>query len=813
MHNHFPQPSDWSVFLGNTLGRGLVYAGLVFFILSAVSWFGAKANKRWEKLGSWAFTLGNVSLFGAFAVLATLFIGDHFEYVYVYDHSDKLNTLQYQISAIWSGQQGSFMLWAVCSAIFGLLTVRGTGPYRRWYTIIYSLFLMGLCGIMSYESAFNLHDKLEGAYILPPDGNGLAPSLLNYWITIHPPTIFLGFGSLTVLFAYATAALIEKNPLDWVPRVRPWTIISLTFIGVGLCMGGFWAYETLNWGGFWKWDPVENTSFVPWLFVAILIHGFLVQQARKKWLVSNMVLAGLPFISFIYGTFLTRSGFLGDTSVHSFAEMDNKALYLLMGMGGLFIVGFAALAIWRGPQIKREFPEADRIEPTSINREKLYLLGNYVLAFFAIAVAVGMSVPLIQAIAHKEQKVVEEGLYHNVIVWPFVPVMLLMAIAPFVSWRGAKPKELGNRLYLVLCVTIFLTGLALVAMKMATGHIVADWDQKISLLGWQVNATVWTMLLAGLCIFVIVSHSWKALELYRKNRPSVASFMSHVGLGVTLAGLIISRGMETMAKVYVQEGRPGNGLGYTVNLVDTGDPTNRENKVTFDVFNDSEKFTAKPGFYEREVKRTDETTGQPMDVKEPFVWPYIKRGLLHDIYFTMFPSFTEASDVMSFKEGETKKLGPSYEITYNGLKMEGNPGQQGTKFIANITLRAIPDDSGQAIAEDGKPFTVQPSLEIAEGGLQHNEAPVDDMIKVSLERIEVATKSADIQFKFYAPVYEIHMFYKPFVGFVWLGTGIMALAGFFAALNRRSRPATAAAESTKEEEDTESESDALKSLA
>lgn len=799
----FQEAPAWSVFLGDGMGRWLVLASFALFLLSALAWAFVPKNQRLEKVGKWAFTLGCTTVLGAFAALAVLFINDRFEYQYVWGHTDSLNSLQYKISAIWAGQEGSFMLWAAASAIFGLLTVKGTGLYRRWFTFIYALFLMGICGIMAYESAFKLIDPVQGKYLVPLEGNGLAPSLLNYWITIHPPTIFLGFGSLTVLFAYGVAALIVGNPLEWVPRARPWSIVSLTLIGVGLCMGGFWAYETLGWGGFWMWDPVENTSFVPWVFMALLVHGFLVQQARKKWFIGNMALAGLPFFTFLYGTFLTRSGFLGDTSVHSFAQMDNKALYLLIGMFVTFTVGFIALLLLRAKPILKAYPPADRAEPNGLTREKVYLWGNIALASFAIATAIGMSVPFFQAMAKQPQKVVEEALYHKVLVWPFFPVMLIMAIAPFVSWRGTSTKELTNKLYLVLCCSIFLTGMTLVAMKMETAGMEVNFGQSISILGMNASAMFWTMILAGLCYFVIVAHSIRAIEMLRKNRTSVASFMTHVGFAVTLCGLVVSRGLEDKRQILTQEGVPVQALGYTINYLDMGNIRDRNNKVRFQVFNDKESFVATPSFYLREGENRE--TGMPED--QPFVWPFIRRGVLHDFYFTLHPSFTDASNEITLKPGESATV-ERFEVRYIDLKRQGNPGQPGTKFAAELQFKL----------KDGQVIDAAPSLEIGEGGLKQNAAQIDADYEVRmLPKMDVATKSVTIQLHYVKPVWPIEIFYKPFVGLVWIGTGIMALAGFFAAWNRRSRRATPPADSTKEEIESSSETepteDALKSLA
>src|SRR5689334_3050201 len=288
----FPPAPFWAEAAG-PVGRVFVLAAIVFFLLSAIGWSLASRNPKAETLGKRCFTLGACSIFGAFLTLASLFVGDQFQYNYVFSHSDSIIALKYKIAAIWAGQQGSFLLWACTSSLFGLLAVRVTGKYRRWFTVPYAAFLASLCGILAYETPFNV-TLIDGRALVPPIGVGLTPSLQNYWVVIHPPTIFMGFGSLTVMFCFAISAMLTGDLKSWLALVRPWALVSLAVLGLGLCMGGFWAYETLGWGGFWAWDPVENVSFVPWVFTAAFVHGLIVQTTRGRWPWTNLMLAGLP---------------------------------------------------------------------------------------------------------------------------------------------------------------------------------------------------------------------------------------------------------------------------------------------------------------------------------------------------------------------------------------------------------------------------------------------------------------------------------------------------------------------------------------
>ena len=460
MNSHGVAPEQWSMLVGSA-GKLLILLAFVLNLGSAVLW---TASHRKPSLSRWAglgFALGVGAFFVAFVALSSLFMTGQFQYQYVFDHSAIEYEWKYKIAGVWSGQEGSFLLWALGSSLFGLLAAPKTGIDRRWFTVVFALFLAALAGILMYESPFRLTPEIHGELLRAENGKGMPPSLLNYWVTIHPPTIFLGFGSLTVLYSWAMAALIRRNLKTWIDGVRPWAILSATLLGLGLCMGGFWAYETLGWGGFWMWDPVENTSFVPWAATAAFIHGVFIQKAKGKWMYGNVFLAAIPFLSFLYGTFLTRSGFLTDTSVHSFAKMDQKALWILIGIGLTAVLTFVGLYVDRLLTERRVAKEAPITEDQTgvLQKELMYATSAWLLTATALITAIGMSVPFIQSLKNQPSKVVEEHLYHQVLAWPFPFIMLGMAITPFLTWRPARFSDLANKLLNALAVSIGIIGI------------------------------------------------------------------------------------------------------------------------------------------------------------------------------------------------------------------------------------------------------------------------------------------------------------------------------------------------------------------
>ncbi|MEQ1821554.1 MAG: cytochrome c biogenesis protein CcsA [Fimbriimonadaceae bacterium] len=762
-----PITPSWALFLGEKLGAGLVLFGVACFALAFLQQVSGK------QLKIPFFALGCIAIFGTFFSLATLFVTDQFAYEYVFKHSEKVNQTPYKIAAVWSGQQGSFLLWATASAIFALLALRSVGEYRRGFLATVSLFLGSLMAILNYETPFGV-GRFNGIAYIPPDGNGLAPSLNNYWVVIHPPTIFLGFGSLIVLFGFAVSALIRKDYEDWVPRARPWAMVSLSILGLGLCMGGFWAYETLGWGGFWMWDPVENVSFVPWIMVVVLVHGLIVQVTKKKWAITNLLLAGLPFLAFVYGTFLTRAGFLADVSVHSFATMEKSAHKVLLILLWTTLLGFLGLWIWRAATTK------STPKPAPSPRENGYVAGMVMLSLMAVATAVGMSVPLFQALRGQTVKVVEEHLYHVVLSWFFVPIMLLMAVVPFLAWRSMTLREFVNRILNIVSVTLGVTGTSLFIFKSDVIGVSPDPAGKIATSFGQLPLFGWIMTLFGLCTFVAIANLWRAAELFKRSKPSTGAFIAHIGVAVAMAGLIVSRGFERVQEYFVQPGvtaigtKPlGPKLAAELVIDKNWDFTKRDNKVEFKLTGDGHTFIAKPGLY---------YVGD-----SPMVWPSIQKSWSHDMYVVVHQIEDQVNDPTKAKPGETIELrGPVwatfqekvYKIKYLEMIREGEAGVAGTSFGAKL----------QVTNQDGQVSIVTPKLIVGKAGPTSVEATLDEEFKIEFKRMDAADKSVDLALKYVRPVFPLQVIYKPLTSLVWLGVGILTFGGLLAAWNRRRRP-------------------------
>lgn len=770
----------WSLAIGQ-IGKACVFGALALNIATVIFYVLAPWYEKLAKLAKVTFTTGCAMFVGAFLCVVNLFVNDQFQYKYVFDHASKSTALQYKVAGAWSGQEGSILLWAVASATFGILSASFAGKYRRWFTIAFATFLSSVAAILVNESPFILSPLIEGKAMVPTDGRGLAASLMNYWVVIHPPTIFAGFGSLTVLFSFAIAVLATKDFQTWVPLVRPWTLVSLAILGLGLAMGGFWAYETLGWGGFWMWDPVENTSFVPWVAVAALVHGLYVQVSRKKWHLTNVFLAGLPFLLFCYGTFLTRSGYLGDTSVHSFAEMDRSALRILIAING---VGFGTfIVLWGLTAWKTRLADESRpMKQQPINREFLLGLGIWLLVAFGIVTALGMSVPFLQTIQKKKPIVVEEWLYNSVLSFFFIPLLIAMAIGPLVTWIGLGVRALANRFVYVFAGATFLTGMILFGLRTGFFGLPVDMSSTIKFfMVLQVPRVPWILILVWFCLFALIAALWKLVEDFRKSKSvaKTGGMLAHVGVTVMMLGLVVSRGFEQQSRdpsatslndhaFVITPTKPVEMLGVSYRAIGpTKSFIDRDNKVKIEATHNGARAIVTPGLYYLGLDQE----GNPM----PFIWPSIQSHGLYDMYLVLRDLTFEASGPTPMKTGDQRLLREEgMLITYKGLKTQGPLGQAGAKFIAQVEVQT----------EMGT-FKAEPAMVMTDKGLDKEPAKLNDAYSISLEGMSVNDKTATLQVKYNQAAYVAELYYKPMTLFVWLGVGIMTGGAALSAWQRR----------------------------
>ena len=339
--------------LPGQLGHFFIVLSLVASLAATIAYFLATQSKTeadgiaWKKLARYAFILEVVSVFAIFGILFYIIHNHLFEYHYAWKHSSRSLEFKYLLACFWEGQEGSFLLWSACHSILGVILIKRS---KNWEapvmtivsfaqfalaTMVAGLYIFGWkmgsnpfillrdSGVLDNAAAlhinFDVNQPLRPDYMQSiKDGNDLNPLLQNYWMVIHPPVLFMGFASTIVPFAFAMAGLWKKQYGEWTKPALPWALFSAAVLGVGIMMGGMWAYESLTFGGYWAWDPVENASLVPWMILVSGIHTLLIYRHSGHSLRATYLFFILAFGFILYSTFLTRSGILGESSVHAF---------------------------------------------------------------------------------------------------------------------------------------------------------------------------------------------------------------------------------------------------------------------------------------------------------------------------------------------------------------------------------------------------------------------------------------------------------------------------------------------------------------
>jgi len=453
------------------------------------------------------------------------FVGNRYEYWYVYNYSSRDLPTYFKITGLWAGQRGSLLFWALNLSFFSVLAVWFNRKRNREFMPYVTGTLLAIIAFFLVITLF-ITPPFEQLPFAPMDGRGLNPQLQNYWMTIHPPTLYLGFTAFTVPFAFAVSALLTGR-LDarWIQLTRRWILTSWFFLSLGIIFGMRWAYEELGWGGYWFWDPVENASLLPWLVATAFLHSIMIQESRGMLKVWNMSLVVLTFLMTIFATFLTRSGLI--ESVHSFAQ-DLVIAYTFLGFMFVVGAGCAWLIVKRLPEMRSE-----RTFDSFFSRESAFLMNNLVLLGAAFAVMWGTLFPLLTEGLTGSKVSVGPPFFNQVNIPIGLVLLALMGVGPVIAWRKASARNLKKNFTGPLLIGI-LSGAVL--WFMGTRHPQA-----------LLTFTIGIFVLA-----VIVVEFWKGtrarariegenpftafVHLVRKNRRRWGGYVVHVGVVIMFMG-------------------------------------------------------------------------------------------------------------------------------------------------------------------------------------------------------------------------------------------------------------------------------------
>src|SRR3954467_6058471 len=416
-----------------SLGSYLLLASFVVCAYAAVaSVVGARRrSRRLTESGIGAFYLVCALMTCASAVMLNAFITGDFSIKYVAHYSDSVQPLFYKITSYWGGLDGSIMFWVFLLSVFGTIAVYVN---RERYRELIPYVVATISSVqMFFLYLMVVHKNPFTTFLtaIPADGKGLNPLLQNYWMAIHPPSLYTGFVGMTIPFAFCFAALIRAHFEDsWLRAVRRWTMVSWLFLSFGLTLGMIWAYEVLGWGGYWGWDPVENAALLPWFTATAFLHSVMVQERRSMLRVWNVTLVITTFFLTIFGTFMTRSGVV--SSIHAFGD-DPMLSKLFTGFMVVIVTFSFSLVIWRLPLL-RSRNELD----SWLSREAAFLVNNWVMLFAALFVLFGTMFPTLSE-AVTGQRLTVAGPFFNKWMTPVGLVLLMLTgVCPPLAWRRSS---------------------------------------------------------------------------------------------------------------------------------------------------------------------------------------------------------------------------------------------------------------------------------------------------------------------------------------------------------------------------------------
>lgn len=566
-----------NTFIGD-LGHVSVIVAFVAALVSSLAYFFAANapilspdHQGWKKLARIAFSVHTLAVFSIIFSLFNIIYEHRYEYHYAWSHSSNHLAVHYMISCFWEGQEGSFLLWIFWHTLLGLVLMRFSKKWEAPVMAVFSfvqLFLTSMIlGIVIGDlkigsSPFILmREVMTDAPVfqmdpnfIPQDGTGLNPLLQNYWMVIHPPVLFLGFAATLVPFAFAIAGLWMKEYTSWTKPALPWALFAAGILGVGIMMGAYWAYETLNFGGYWNWDPVENAVYIPWLVLVGAIHTLLAYRKSKSALGATFILFISSFLLVLYATFLTRSGILGNASVHSFTDLG------LSGQLFTYMAAFFVLAIGLLVYRWKHIPVSQK-EIATYSGEFWVFIGAAVLCLGAFQVLFTTSIPVYNSfmgfigfktnIALPADQIAH---YTKFQLWMGVAIALLSGSGQLLWWRRQGSKESLSSVFVVpVILAALFTALILLLPKF--GFI-----EKIN------NPTYILLLLVSL--YAVFSNLTVLLGVIRKKVTIAGGAVAHIGVALMLLGILFSSGYSKIISENM------SGLVYSREF---GDEINRDN--------------------------------------------------------------------------------------------------------------------------------------------------------------------------------------------------------------------------------------------
>ncbi len=541
----------------------------------------------------------------SFLVLLLGYIISDFSMINVYENSHTTKPMFYKISGTWGNHEGSLLLWINILVIFSFLFLFLDKNKNKSFKIL-TLIIQNLLIIVFFIFLLSNSNPFSPIFPIPKEGMGLNPILQDPALAIHPPLLYIGFVGSSIYFSAALSALISKVDFTSLAKsIKPWVSISWFFQTLGILVGSIWAYYELGWGGYWFWDPVENSSLMPWFLMTALLHSILVLERRIGLYSWVIILSILTFTMSVVGTFLVRSGILN--SVHTFANDPSR---------GLFILTFLILMVFSSIFIFFKYAPSENKNYKIFSKEFFILINNWFMIFFLAVVLIGTLYPVFLDTLVGD-KISVGPPYYNFILAPFlIPLLFLMTSGPKHKWISQDTKKLFN-IALILSLILFLAIFYLVKQN-----------------NFMIN------LILLFSIYLIVQSVLDFYENLRNRKINLSRIFSHLGFGLLIFFISINHIFSLETNFNIKAGEKKETENYIIKFenLKTYEKNNYKSLVgNFKIFNKknftSENLSPEIRFYNQPETLTYEAS--------------IKSGFFSDTYLTM--SNISSSDIFNIK--------------------------------------------------------------------------------------------------------------------------------------------------------------------
>ena len=748
----------------------------------------------------------------ASTILWYVLLTHQYEYKYVFSYSNNSLTTGFLLSSFWGGQEGSFMLWLLITSIIGIflqsyaskrddleprimavftltttflllmvspwfknpfefiwatpifIDLKSINPDHLGLPFLQSFFFTDQGGGNSFIQAnAELKNLLVSSGIsmnqFIVDGRGLNPQLLNFWMQIHPPILFTGFGMSTVPFAFALAALMKNEYRDWVKQAFPWLLAGMGVLGLGIMLGGYWAYEMLGWGGYWAWDPVENSSLIPWIVGLAGIHTLLVQRKTQnkggigKFAKTNLILCIFTYLLVLYSTFLTRSGVLGDASVHSFVDPGMTVyLFLILFIGTFILLGLGAI-VYRWKSLTDE----TAIEENLLSRELALFTAAVVLIASAIIVLVGTSAPLFG-------QSVDTFFYNEMNIPIAIIIGFLNGLSLLIKWKHTNKQDVFRK-SIPSVVTAFVFTLSIVLF----GGV----------------DDIMMILLAFSMAFSLVVNAEIAVKIIKGNKKMLGAYVAHIGIALFILGVIGSAAYSKQVDVDLIKNETTTAFGFEMTF--TGwIPIDNNTKYSFniDIKKGNSEYKVEPVMY------ISEFNNSLMRIPAILTLPTQDFYISPIGYDEGTASANKNVKTISLKKGGTTEFnGAQISFKSFNLGVETMAAmQEGRDFQMGALLKLEKNDKELEFELLRK--SVGGKIEFTSFVSQENDINID-LVNLSADKIEIALSklndnSDDHSSHIKQEILTVSASVKPFISLVWIGIAVMVF-GFFISVTRRLR--------------------------